>query len=137
MNFILSITIAYFLFILLDFSWIFMNFDYYMTLCRKIQKEPFVVKIPPIILAYIILFIAFYIYITHILFIIKDNNTYNKYGIAIIYGLLFGLVIYGTYSLTSCIYYKNYTYYDAFKDTLWGMILMSVTGVIFMKLYKK
>jgi uncharacterized membrane protein len=105
-----------------------------MTLCRKIQKEPFVVKIPPIILAYIILFIAFYIYITHILFIIKDNN---KYGIAIIYGLLFGLVIYGTYSLTSCIYYKNYTYYDAFKDTLWGMILMSITGVIFMKLYKK
>lgn len=134
MNFISSITISYILFILLDFSWIFMNFDYYMTLCRKIQKEPFVVKIPPIILAYIILFIAFYIYITHILFIIKDNN---KYGIAIIYGLLFGLVIYGTYSLTSCIYYKNYTYYDAFKDTLWGMILMSITGVIFMKLYKK
>jgi len=134
MNFISSITIAYILFVLLDFSWIFMNFDYYMTLCRKIQKEPFVVKIPPIILAYIILFIAFYIYITHILFIIKDNN---KYGIAIIYGLLFGLVIYGTYSLTSCIYYKNYTYYDAYKDTLWGMILMSITGVIFMKLYKK
>ena len=50
--------------------------------------------------------------------------------------ILYGLVIYGTYSFTSCSYYKNYTYYDGLIDTLWGMILFGITGIIFISIYK-
>lgn len=135
MNFNYSFILTIILFTFFDFSWIFLNFNYYMTLCKKIQKEPFYFKFFPIIPAYIILHLAIYIYLKFVLYEIK-NSKYNKYLITIIYGLLFGLIIYGTYSLTSCIYYKNYTYYDVFKDTLWGMILFALSGLIFINLYK-
>ncbi len=119
---------------ILDGSWITYNYQYYMTLNKKIQKEPFVLKIPAIIIAYIILCIGVYLYLSYI----KQNKEYkkNKYLITFINGCLFGLVIYGTYSFTSCSYYKNYTYYDGLIDTLWGMILFGITGLIFISIYK-
>ena len=46
MNFIISFIITYIIFTILDFSWITFNYNYYTTLCKKIQKEPFVPKIP-------------------------------------------------------------------------------------------
>ena len=136
MNFLSSFILTFILFTLFDLSWIFMNIDYYMTLSKKIQKEPFVFKLLPMILAYVVLGISLYLYIKFILFEINANKSMNKYLIAFGYGLLFGLSIYGTYSLTSCVYYKNYGYYDAFKDTAWGMILFTISGLIFVKLYK-
>lgn len=127
-NFIYTVLI----FIILDLVWIsLINYNYYITLCKKIQKEPFVLKIPPIIISYIILSIGLYLYCKFIINELKLNKQFNKYLITIIYGMLFGLIIYGTYSFTSCTYYKNYGYYDAFIDTIWGMILFTVSGLFF------
>lgn len=123
------------LFVITDFSWITLNYDYYKTLCLKIQKEPFVVKIPPIIITYIALIIALYLYIKLLSYEFKNNNSnknnINKYLISIFYGFLFGFTIYGTYSYTCCTYYKNYKYYDAFKDTLWGIVLFIISGLFY------
>ncbi len=135
MNFIISFIICLILFIILDGIWISSNFDYYMTLLKKIQKEPFVIKIPPIIISYICLTIALYLYFKFLIFEIQTQKDYNMYLIAIFYGCLFGIAIYGTYSFTSCTYYKNYSYYDGFKDTLWGMFLLSIIGVLFTHIY--
>ena len=132
MNFIISFIITYIIFTIVDFSWITLNYNYYMTLCKKIQKEPFVPKIPSVIIAYIILGIGLYLYVKFISVEIKKKN----YLTTILYGLLFGLAIYGTYSFTSCSYYKNYGYYDAMIDTLWGMVLFMICGVIFVSIYK-
>lgn len=130
MNFIFSFIISIIIFMILDGSWITYNYKYYMTLNKKIQKEPFVLKIPAIIIAYIILCIGLYLYLS---FIINKKNNYLS---TFLYGCLYGLVIYGTYSFTSCSYYKNYTYYDGLIDTLWGMILFGITGIIFISIYK-
>ncbi len=67
---------------ILDGSWITYNYQYYMTLNKKIQKEPFVLKIPAIIIAYIILCIGVYLYLSYI----KQNKEYkkNKYLITFI-----------------------------------------------------
>jgi uncharacterized membrane protein len=132
MNFIISFIITYIIFTIVDFSWITLNYNYYMTLCKKIQKEPFVPKIPSVIIAYIILGIGLYLYVKFISVEIKKKN----YLTTILYGLLFGLAIYGTYSFTSCSYYKNYGYYDAMIDTLWGMVLFMISGIIFISIYK-
>jgi uncharacterized membrane protein len=118
---------------ILDGIWISTNFNYYMTVLKKIQKEPFVLKIPPIIISYISLGIALYLYLKFILYEIKEQKNSNKYFITILYGFLFGLAVYGTYSFTCCTYFKNYTYYDGFKDTLWGIILFCIIGLIFIK----
>jgi uncharacterized membrane protein len=132
MNFIISFIITYIIFTVADLSWITFNYNYYVNLCKKIQKEPFIPKIPAILIAYIILAIALYLYLKFISIEIKKKN----YLTTILYGLLFGLAIYGTYSFTSCTYYKNYGYYDAIIDTLWGMVLFMISGIIFVSIYK-
>jgi uncharacterized membrane protein len=102
-----------------------------MTTLLKIQKEPFVVKIPPIILSYLSLGTALYLYLK-LLSMIEDNNSNkNNYLNSILYGFLFGIAIYGTYSYTCCTYFKNYKYYDAFKDTLWGIVLFIISGLFY------
>lgn len=136
MNFLKLFIISLVLFIILDGIWISTNFNYYMTVLKKIQKEPFVLKIPPIIISYICLSIALYLYLKFIIYEIKEQKKYNKYLITVLYGFLFGLAVYGTYSFTSCTYYKNYTYYDGFKDTLWGIILFCIIGLIFIHFYE-
>ena len=136
MNFLKLFIISLVLFIILDGIWISTNFNYYMTVLKKIQKEPFVVKIPPIIISYICLSIALYLYLKFIIYEIKEQKNTNKYLIAVLYGFLFGLAVYGTYSFTCCTYFKNYTYYDGFKDTLWGIILFCIIGLIFIHYYE-
>jgi uncharacterized membrane protein len=136
MNFLKLFIISLVLFIILDGIWISSNFNYYMTVLKKIQKEPFVVKIPPIIISYICLSIALYLYLKFIIYEIKEQKKYNKYLITVVYGFLFGLAVYGTYSFTCCTYFKNYTYYDGFKDTLWGIILFCIIGLIFIHYYE-
>jgi len=136
MNFLKLFIISLVLFIILDGIWISTNFNYYMTVLKKIQKEPFVVKIPPIIISYICLSIALYLYLKFIIYEIKEQKKYNKYLITVVYGFLFGLAVYGTYSFTCCTYFKNYTYYDGFKDTLWGIILFCIIGLIFIHYYE-
>ena len=136
MNFLKLFIISLILFIIFDGIWISSNFNYYMTVLKKIQKEPFVLKIPPIIISYICLSIALYLYLKFIIYEIKEQKNYNKYLIAVLYGFLFGLAVYGTYSFTCCTYFKNYTYYDGFKDTLWGIILFCIIGLIFIHYYE-
>jgi len=119
------------LFILSDLSWITLNYNYYVALCQKIQKEPFLLKVPPIIITYIALSIGLYLYIELLSYKNEKNNNKNKYLNSIFYGFLFGFVIYGTYSYTCCTYYKNYGYYDAFKDTLWGIVLFIISGLFY------
>ena len=136
MNFLKLFIISLVLFIILDGIWISSNFNYYMTVLKKIQKEPFVLKIPPIIISYICLSIALYLYLKFIIYEIKEQKKYNKYLITVVYGFLFGLAVYGTYSFTCCTYFKNYTYYDGFKDTLWGIILFCIIGLIFIHYYE-
>jgi|LakMenE01Jun11ns_1017448.scaffolds.fasta_scaffold9627694_2 uncharacterized membrane protein len=137
MNFIISFIISLILFFILDGIWISTNFNYYLTVLKKIQKEPFVVKIPPIIISYICLSISLYLYLKFSIYEIETHKNYNKYLVILLYGFLFGLAVYGTYSFTSCTYYKNYTYYDGFKDTIWGIILYCIVGLIFIHNYKK
>ena len=136
MNFLKLFIISLILFIILDGIWISTNFNYYLTVLKKIQKEPFVLKIPPIIISYICLSIALYLYLKFIIYEIKEQKKYNKYLITVLYGFLFGLAVYGTYSFTCCTYFKNYTYYDGFKDTLWGIILFCIIGLIFIHFYE-
>jgi uncharacterized membrane protein len=132
MNFIISFIVTFIIFALLDISWITFNYNYYVTLCKRIQKEPFVAKLPAAMIAYIILGIGLFLYLKVILYENKKRN----YLITILYGFLFGLAIYGTYSFTCCTYYKNYGYYDAFIDTTWGIMLFIISGIIFISIYK-
>lgn len=126
MNFYTSLTLSFILLFCLDISWISLNFQSYMTLIKKIQKEPFYLRMLSNLIAYVCIFISFYLFIK---IISIEGNT-------LLYSLLFGLAVYGTYSYTNCSTFKNYTYYNAFKDTAWGCVLYLIPGLLFNYLYK-
>lgn len=127
MNFEISLFLSYLFFMVIDFSWLMFNSKYYLNIVNKIQKEPFLLKIPAFILAYIVIFITYYLYIKLL--------TYDKQ--ILLYGLLFGLGVYGTFSYTVCVFLKNYSYYNAFIDTIWGPVLYISGGLFFYYLYNK
>ena len=126
MNFYTALLLSFALLFVLDVSWITLNFQSYMTLVKKIQKEPFYLRMASNIIAYVCIFISFYLFIK---VISVEGNT-------LLYSLLFGLAVYGTYSYTNCSTFKNYTYYNAFKDTAWGCVLYLIPGLLFNYLYK-
>jgi uncharacterized membrane protein len=110
---------------ILDFGWLIFNSGYYLEIAKRIQKEPFVIKIPAFLITYVVIFITFYLYIK---LLTLDNQP-------ILYGVLFGLGVYGTFSFTNCVFFKDYTYYNAFIDAIWGPALYITGGLVFNYLY--
>ena len=119
--------VACILFILLDGTWIFSNLNYYLDLALKIQKEPFVVKIPAYFLVYICLLTSLYFCIRFIELEVK-NKDYLK---IFLYSALFGLCVYGIYSYTTCVFLHKYNYTNAFIDTIWGGVLYSIPSLVY------
>lgn len=126
MNFYFALLLSFLFLGIMDITWISFNYEYYMNLLKKIQKEPFVVKINAILLAYISIFVSYYLFVK---LISIEGNT-------VLYAFLFGIAVYGTFSYTTCTYFKNYNYYHAFKDMMWGIILYLLSGILFNYLYK-
>ena len=126
MNFYFALLLSFLFLGIMDITWISFNYQYYVNLLKKIQKEPFVVKINAILLAYISIFVSYYLFVK---LISIEGNT-------VLYAFLFGIAVYGTFSYTTCTYFKNYNYYHAFKDMMWGIILYLVSGILFNYLYK-
>ena len=119
--------VACVIFIILDASWIGINYNYYNKLAIKIQKEPIVPKLLSALIAYVFLFISLYFCIRFLELEVK-NKDYLK---IVLYSALFGLCVYGIYSYTTCVFLNKYSYYNAFIDTIWGAVLYSVSSLIY------
>ena len=52
-------------------------------------------------------------------------------------GALFGLVVYGTYNGTNFATIEKWNYNVSSADTIWGMIICSITSYIVFNLQKK
>lgn len=122
--------IACIIFMSLDATWIFSNYNYYVDLVRKIQKEKVEYKIfPAIPIIYLCLFTTLYFCIRYIELEITDKNYF--YIKAAIIAAIFGVGVYGVFSYTNCIFFNNYTYTNAFIDTIWAVFLYSIPTVIY------
>jgi len=115
------------IFLFLDSLWIYNNYKYYNDLIFKIQKEPIVFKPILIPLTYIFIFISLYFCIRLIELELKNKDFIKIITISFI----FGLSTYGIYSYTTSIFLKNYSYTNAFIDTLWGGILYLVASLLY------
>jgi uncharacterized membrane protein len=123
----LNFLYASILFFVLDFIWIYSNLDFYLNLVLKIQNEPFVIKIPTVIIAYIFIMTTLYFCIRFIELEVK-NKDYLK---IFLYSALFGLSVYGVFSFTTCAMFKNYSYYNAILDSIWAVVLYSTSSLLY------
>jgi uncharacterized membrane protein len=56
---------------------------------------------------------------------------------AIAYGSLVGFVIYGVYNFTNYAVLKNWTLNISIVDTIWGVIVCSITSIVLFKIFSK
>lgn len=61
------------------------------------------------------------------IFVIMPSVNRNSLSFAVIYGVLFGLVTYGTYDLTNLATLRNWPLKLVIVDLCWGMVL---TGIV-------
>ena len=75
---------------------------------------------------------AFVLYLLYILgimvFVVPREEGWQTVGQTFMYGALFGLFTYGTYTLTSYTIIANWTPFLAFTDLAWGVALTAVAS---------
>jgi len=125
------IVIAIIAMLALDAIWMTLNKSRYQKLVQDVQKKVMNIKIISAICAYILM-ITGLVYIICPLVrankVIDANN--NKFIIALKYGGLFGLVVYGIFNATNYAIFENYSMSTAVIDTLWGCLLYTIVTYI-------
>ena len=115
--------IATLVLLILDFLWIglFMG-EQYGILVPKIQSTPMRVNPISAFLAYMLMAIGL------ILFVVPNISKQNALQDSLMYGFLFGLVVYGVYDFTAGAVFENWDWDLAMKDILWGGFVYTVAG---------
>jgi uncharacterized membrane protein len=109
----------------IDGVWIFSNKENYGRLVKNVQGTDMNTRLAGALVAYPLMFLGL-VFIVFPL-VRKDTETQNKLVLALKYGALFGLVIYGVYNATNYAIFKNYDAVMAIIDTLWGTFAYFLT----------
>lgn len=94
----------------------------YDIMLRKINaSKSFTPRLIPVILFYILLTIGFMIFVYPKIWGARENG--------LLYGFLFGIIIYGFYSLTNYALIDKWDLNIVIMDTLWGGIYLALAAV--------
>ena len=101
--------------LLLDALWIglYMGGKYH-TMIPRIQRTKMLVNPLYVLLSYMLMVIGLNI------FVMPNIRNNNRLKDSIIYGFLFGIVLYGVYDFTAAAVLKNWDTVLALQDILWG-----------------
>lgn len=122
-----KLVISLIIFTLLDFIWIFSNYNRYNDMVKHITGSQITLNYSGVIITYIILFLGL------ICFVLPnvDNSGVNSIITSSFhYGGLFGFVVYGVYSFTNLSIFKQYRLNIAILDTVWGTGLFILTSIL-------
>jgi uncharacterized membrane protein len=89
--------------------------------------------------------VAYILMIMGLFFIVIPlmNNEVNKYQsmsyqgklmLALRFGGLFGLIVYGIYNSTNLAIFKDYSVQTSLIDTLWGTFVYTITSYLYLEL---
>tara|TARA_B100000945_G_C20298378_1_gene556759 strand:- start:401 stop:784 length:384 start_codon:yes stop_codon:yes gene_type:complete len=109
--------------LVLDFLWLtlFMG-PKYKIMIPNIQGSPLKTNIYYAIIVYILMIIGQQIFVKPLI---------NSYKDALIYGSLFGIILFGVYDFTAGAVIKNWDLNLALIDVLWGSLLLTVSSLPF------
>lgn len=113
------------LLLILDFLWIYLFMGpRYMSQIEIIQKSPMKVNVWYAIIAYIFMVIGL------LIFCLPNINKKKRFKSSLIYGFLFGLVLYGVYDFTIASVIKKWDIKTAIIDIIWGASLFGFVCLI-------
>ena len=109
--------------LILDFIWLTMFMSKrYKVMIRDIQGEELKVNMIYAALVYLLMIIGQQVYVKPLIKSKKD---------VLIYGGLFGLIVFGIYDLTAGAVIKKWDLKLAIIDILWGVFLFTVSSLPF------
>lgn len=114
------------LFLLLDIIWIqFVMKEKYDKMIPNIQVKKIQTDITATMFAYVFLLLG-------LVFIVLPNiDKDNKIQSSLIYGMIFGLVVYGVYGMTAKALLSSWTWEVTILDLVWGGILYFTVAMIY------
>ena len=121
-NDIYLLLIATFIFLILDFVFLFLNKSTFESQIIQVQRVSMVMKPAGILFCYLFLLVGLYY------FILREKRTPLE-------AFLLGLIIYGVYETTTYSILKNWKFKTVLIDTLWGGILFYLTTFLSYKVY--
>lgn len=115
-------------FITLDIIWFSISVNpIYKPTILNIQKEPLEMKLLGGLFAWLLLAIGLYVFVLPV-----STNLTN----ALMYGALYGFIVYGVYNGTNYAILRNYDLKVSFADLLWGIVVSTLTAGITYKYIK-
>lgn len=109
------------LFLIIDSVWVLGGQKIHRGVVEKVQKSPLQVNLIAGLLFYVLALIGY-------VFIIKKLATDNKS--AFLYGLLLGLLMYGTFDFTNKAIFVNYPWSYTIADVSWGTLVFGVVSFL-------
>jgi uncharacterized membrane protein len=118
-----TMLITFFLILVFDGIYLFLQRNYYNKQIISVQNTAIKMNVLGAILCYILIWLGLYY------FIIKDKRTISD-------AFLLGIFVYGVYELTNYSLFKNWNFKTVLMDTLWGGVLFALVTFFTQKLVR-
>lgn len=115
------------LLLLMDIAWLAVNKERYGALVKSVQGS----KLDMVFWAAIASYLC--VYVLLVMFVLpfaEKMKTSNKLYVAVRFGGLVGLLVYGIFNFTNIAIFKRYSLSVAALDTLWGFVLFTLITYI-------
>lgn len=129
---IFAIIFAVLFLTIIDLIWIYNNKNLYGTLVNNIQRSNMNLRILGALIAYPLMYIGL---IFVVFKLIEQDTNKNKLFLALRYGALFGLIIYGVFNATNYAMFSNYNLMTGIIDTMWGTFAYFITTFVTLLLF--
>jgi uncharacterized membrane protein len=113
------------LLVVVDSVWIVGGRNIHNRVITKVQKSAPELNVIPAILFYVLAAAGY-------VFIVKKLARTDKE--ALMYGVLLGLLMYGTFDLTNKAIFKDYPWYYTITDMAWGTFCMGLVSFLVFRL---
>lgn len=107
--------------LIIDSIWVMGAGKIHSNVVQSVQKSPIQVSLLPAFLFYLLVPLGY-------IFMIKKLATDVR--TAFMYGLLLGLLMYGTFDLTNKAIFKDYPWPYTIADMTWGTLVIGVVSAI-------
>ncbi len=124
--------------LVIDVIWVTSNKPMYSTMVSMVQGASMKVNLYAGVVAYILMIMGLFFIVIPLM-----NNEVNKYQsmsyqgklmLALRFGGLFGLIVYGIYNSTNLAIFKDYSVQTSLIDTLWGTFVYTITSYLYLEL---
>jgi uncharacterized membrane protein len=143
-NIVLPI-VAVIVYICIDFLYIFLSKDRYQAVVENIQKQKMDIDVTAAIVCYILMGIGWYFIAVQLASSYYDRIKQRTPAwtplassalCGLVAGVLYGLVVYGVYNLTTrALFFNRYPLYILFQDIAWGSLFNMVFTCIYMVIW--